>query len=94
MNNEEKVNQAGSIKLPWHAHVIAGWPLAMIAIGGLIGGACGGLAYGVSMSLINKKGISAISYILSAIIGISCIALYFIVIIGLSIAFPQLFNQQ
>jgi len=52
MNEENKTELA---KLPWHAHLISGWPLAMVAIGGLIGGACGGLAYGASMSLIKKK---------------------------------------
>jgi hypothetical protein len=88
MNTAEKTT-----KLPWHSHVISGWPLVMVIIGGLIGGACGGLAYGASMSLIKKKGISATSYILSTVIGIGCVALYFVVIIGLAIAFPNLFNQ-
>lgn len=94
MKEEKKKNKAKSFKLPWHAHAISGWPLAMVAFGGLIGGACGGLAYGVSMSLIKKKGISATSYILATLIGIGCVILYFVAIIGLAVAFPQLFNQQ
>lgn len=89
-----KENKADELKLPWHAHVISGWPLIMVVIGGLVGGACGGLAYGASISLIKKKGVSASSYILSALIGIGCVLFYFVLIMILVIAFPQLFNQQ
>ncbi len=90
MKTEEK---AETIKLPWHSHLISGWPLLLIAVGGLIGGACGGLAYGASVSVIKKKGVSALSYSLSVLIGVGCVFLYFAVVIGLAIAFPDLFGQ-
>lgn len=92
--NKNKESKTDSTKLPWHAHAISAWPLTLVAIGGLIGGACGGLAYGVSISMIKKKGASPTTYILSALIGVGCVALYFLAIIALAIAFPQLFNQE
>ena len=65
----------------------------LVTMGGLIGGACGGLAYGVSMSIIKKMGISAKSYLLSIVVGVGCVGLYFAVVIGLAIAFPQMFGE-
>jgi len=83
-----EVNTADVKKLPWHAHAIAAWPLAMVTLGGLVGGVCGGLAYWISISLINKKGISAATYILSALVGIGSVGLYFVI----AIALAQLLN--
>lgn len=81
-------------KLPSYAHAIAGWPLIMIIIGGALGGLCGGGAYGLSMALLKKKGVTPISCLLSFLIGIAGVGLYFIAIIGLAIAFPGTFGPK
>ncbi|NJK92777.1 MAG: hypothetical protein HC904_13725 [Blastochloris sp.] len=80
-------------KLPLSAHLAAGWPLVLVAMGGAIGGACGGLAYALSAALFKKKGVNTQTYIYAILIGVAGIALYFGVIIGLAIAFPNLFNK-
>lgn len=66
----------------------------MIFIGGALGGLCGGGAYGLSMALLKKKGVTPISCLLSFVIGIAGIGLYFIVVIALATAFPETFSQR
>ena len=92
MNNEPIKEQQQS--LPAYAHAIAGWPLIMIFIGGALGGLCGGGAYGISMALLKKKGVTPLSCFLSLLIGIAGVGLYFIAIIGLTIAFPDMFGPK
>ncbi len=75
------------------AHIAAGWPMALVAVGGLIGGACGGAAYGISISIFKKRGATVSTYIYATLIGIAAVALYFAVIIGLGIAFPEMFKR-
>lgn len=92
MNHEPTEEQPQS--LPSYAHAIAGWPLIMIVIGGALGGLCGGGAYGLSMALLKKKGVTPLSFFLSLLIGIAGVCLYFFAIIGLSIAFPDTFGPK
>lgn len=66
----------------------------MIFVGGALGGLCGGGAYGLSMALLKKKGLTPLSCILSLLIGIAGVGLYFIAIVGLAIAFPQMFAPK
>lgn len=91
--NPESPDSEPKAKLPWPAQLAAGWPLFLVAIGGLIGGACGGLAYGVSISIFKKKGVNTKTYLYSILIGIGGIILYIAVIFALAIAFPGLFRK-
>ncbi len=86
----EPVNQ----KLPSYTHAIAGWPLIMIVIGGAIGGLCGGGAYGVSMALFKKMGVTPLSCFFSVLIGIAGVVLYLVVALGLVVAFPDLLGAS
>jgi hypothetical protein len=91
--NEEPTQEKPK-DLPSYAHAIAGWPLIMIAIGGALGGLCGGGAYGLSMALLKKKGVTPISCLLSFLIGIAGVGLYFVVVVALAIAFPDMFGGK
>ncbi|MCX6855872.1 MAG: hypothetical protein NTV80_13310 [Verrucomicrobia bacterium] len=91
---KEETTQENTPALPPSAHVIAGWPLVMVAVGGAIGGLCGAGAYGLSMALLKKKGVTPLSVFLSFLLGLAGIGLYFVVIIALAIAFPQLFGGK
>jgi hypothetical protein len=42
-------------KVPLSAHVLCGWPLLLVALGGLIGGALGGAAYAVNMGVYQSE---------------------------------------
>ena len=75
--------------LPSYAHAIAGWPLIMIVFGGALGGLCGGGAYGISMAMLKKRGVTPLSCLLSFLIGIAGIGLYFVVVVALALAFPD-----
>ena len=44
-------------KLSFMAHAMCGWPLILVAIGGLIGGALGAAAYAINLA-IYKSGIA------------------------------------
>lgn len=80
--------------IPSYAQVIAGWPLIMIAIGGALGGLCGGGAYGLSMALFKKRGVTPLNCFLSILIGIAGIGLYFGAVVALGIAFPSVFGPK
>jgi len=90
----EKSAKENVLNLPLYAHVIAGWPLLLIFIGGVIGGLCGGGAYGASVALLKKKGVTAVTCLLSFLIGIAGVALYFVVAVALVIAFPDMFSAE
>jgi len=66
----------------------------MIVIGGALGGLCGDGSYGLSMALLKKKGVTPQSCFLSLLIGIAGVGLYFIAIIGLAMAFPDIFSPK
>jgi hypothetical protein len=81
-------------KLPSFAHAIAGWPLIMIFVGGALGGLCGGGAYGLSMALMKKRGVTAGTCLLSLLIGVAGVGLYFGAVVALTVAFPDLFGAK
>jgi aconitase A len=50
MNNESiSTTKEEAKKLSTIVHVMCGWPLALVFIGGAIGGGLGGIAYGINM---------------------------------------------
>lgn len=81
------------VKVPWHAHLVSGWPLVLVAVGGLLGGLCGGAAYAIAITVIRKKGVSVATYIAAVVIGILGIALYFGAIFALVSTFPDMFRK-
>lgn len=61
MNRTEQTVVLTQAKIPFKVHLIAGWPLMLILMGGAIGGAFAGLAYAANvkiyrsdLSIINK----------------------------------------
>ena len=90
MNEKQDSNK----KFPWHTHMVAlGLPLCLMFVGGLLGGACGGLAYATSISLIKKKGASFSTYFLSILIGFAGFLAYFGLLILLATIFPDLLGE-
>jgi hypothetical protein len=81
-------------KLPLYAHALAGWPLILLFLGGAIGGLCGGGAYGLSLMLLKKKGVTPLSCFLSALIGIGSVVLCFVIVAILVLAFPDTFGKS
>ena len=67
-------NQSVKEKVPVGVHVVCGWPLLLVAVGGAIGGGLGGLAYGINMG-IYRSGMPVIAKIaLNVLVGLAAIA--------------------
>ena len=47
--------QTKPAKLPTRAHLLCGWPLALVAVGGAIGGGLGGAAYGINVAIYKSR---------------------------------------
>jgi len=63
--------------LPCIAHVLCGWPLLLIAIGGALGGGLGGAAYGINLS-IYKSNLSVPAKVISILaVGLGAAGLWF-----------------
>lgn len=70
------------------------WPLGLIAVGGLIGGACGGAAFALNARIMRGSMSAPARYGLVVAIGLGAIALYFAIAVALAIAFPNIFAQR
>lgn len=51
----EAVTSEKPAKLPAKVHFMCGWPLALVAIGGVIGGGLGGAAYGINVAIYKSR---------------------------------------
>ena len=60
-------------KLPASAHVMCGWPLLLVAIGGAIGGGLGGAAYGINIAIYKSKLPVAAKILLNLVTGAAAI---------------------
>ena len=90
---DKKNNTEENKKLTWHEHLACGWPLALVGIGGAIGGLCGGAAYAINAKIFGKNLSKSKKYIYSIAVGIGAIAVYFLAIVILAIIFPNLFSE-
>jgi len=67
-------------KLPAYAHILCGWPLLLVAVGGFIGGGLGGLAYGVNVGIYRSKKIPVIAKVfLNLVVGASAVILWLVI---------------
>lgn len=80
----EPAKQEG--KLPPSAHLMSGWPLLLVAIGGLIGGALGGAAYGINVALSKSSLPVAAKVVLNVFVGIAAIGIWLAVAIAIQAA--------
>jgi hypothetical protein len=51
----ENVAQEKQPKLSAKVHLMCGWPLALVVIGGAIGGGLGGAAYGINVAIYKSR---------------------------------------
>jgi len=63
-------------KLPASAHVLCGWPLLLVAIGGAIGGGLGGAAYGINVTIYKSKMPVILKIILNLSMGSAAVAIW------------------
>ena len=89
-NEAKPANEFFLKNLKWHEHLVAGWPLLLLFVGGAIGGACGGAAYALNGKIFNSEIASHLKYVYSVLIGFGAVVLYVVVVAILVSIFPGL----
>jgi hypothetical protein len=79
MNTPPPVPKAPPPKLTWYEHVWIGWPLALVAVGGGIGGACGGAAWGINRVVFLSIRQPVLRYLVTGLISVAAIVIYLVV---------------
>ena len=85
--------ESAAVILQWYEHACCGLPLVLMFVGGALGGACGGLGYGLSSAVFKKAMPTPAKYVLSLLISATAFGLYLGVAIVLAVAFPHLFKH-
>jgi hypothetical protein len=71
--------KSGPGSMPKSAHLLCGWPLAMVLFGGAIGGGLGGAAYGVNVLIYKSRLPLAAKIVLNLFTGLSALGLWVLV---------------
>ncbi len=75
--NEIETELESKQKLTASVHVMCGWPLVLVAIGGAIGGGLGGAAYGINIAIYKSKLPTSAKVILNLAVGLAAIGIWF-----------------
>ncbi len=89
----EQNEPATERKLTILEQVVCAAPIALVAVGGAIGGLCGGLAWAVNQKIMRSDRSAGVRYGLAALTFVGAIALYFAVVTAIALAFPNLFAR-
>ena len=76
----ETLANTEKLALPKYAHILAGWPLFLVLVGGAIGGAIGAIAYVINIQIYKSETLSKLQKILANILcGMSAISLWWFI---------------
>jgi hypothetical protein len=75
----------GNQKLTSKAHLMCGWPLILVIIGGLVGGGLGGLAYGINIKIYKSNLPKTTKVILNIVTGIGAAILWIIIAVAVQL---------
>jgi len=78
--------------MKWYEQFFCALPIALISIGGAVGGLCGGLAFALNISVFSKKLSTAKKYLFTTFITLGAVLSYFIILVILAIVFPDTFG--
>jgi hypothetical protein len=81
-------------KLTFLEHIICMWPFCLVAIGGLLGGLCGGAAWGLNTAIIKSERPAAARYALCVLTGVVAIVAYFALVAAFGALFPDYFAKR
>jgi hypothetical protein len=76
-------------KLSIGAHIMCGWPLLLVAIGGLIGGALGGGAYALNIAIHKSNMPVPVKVVLNIVSGLLAIIIWFVLAVVLNAAIKK-----
>jgi hypothetical protein len=73
-------------KLPIGAHLMCGWPLLLVGIGGAIGGGLGGAAYAINVAIYKSKQPLVAKVILNLVTGFAAIGIWVLTAAAIQLA--------
>ncbi|MDP1737739.1 MAG: hypothetical protein Q8L23_09885 [Caulobacter sp.] len=81
-------------KLNGFEHFVCAWPLALMFVGGAIGGLCGGAAWAANTKIMSSKIAAPLRYLLVLLTGLAAGAAYFAAVVLLGMLFPGVFARS
>lgn len=80
MNTPLPVPETTKPKLLWYQHVWLALPFALVAFGGLIGGACGGAAWAINQKVFQKTEHQVLRYLWTGLISAAAVLVYIVIV--------------
>ena len=74
---DQSLKTAPKEKMPVIGHILCGWPLLLVAIGGAIGGGLGGAAYAINAGIYKTQLPIPAKIVLNIITGSAAIGIWF-----------------
>ncbi|MFK7284053.1 hypothetical protein [Acinetobacter baumannii] len=78
METTNKLDNQAERNLPVRAHLLCGWPLVLMLVGGAIGGALGASAYGINVKIYKSNLSNIAKVLLNLLTGLTAIILMLI----------------
>lgn len=75
-----KPDAAKKEKLPPLVHVVCGWPLILVAVGGAIGGGLGGVAYGLAITFYKRTRSLPQTLAVSVVLGAAAVLGWYLIV--------------
>ena len=85
-NQESRSPASNNAKLSVGAHVVSGWPLLLVPIGGAIGGGLGGAAYAINISIYRSKLSAPAKVALNIGVGLAAIGIWLLAAIAIQVS--------
>ena len=76
--NSKDQNLPSAKPLGAKVHIMCGWPLILVLVGGLIGGGLGGAAYVINLKIYKSGLQTPIKIVLNLVVGISAALLWLV----------------
>jgi len=73
-------------KLPAVGHVVCGWPLLLVAVGGAIGGGLGGAAYAINVATYKSTLPVPLKAVLIFVTGIAAFVIWFAIALAIELS--------
>ena len=81
-------------KLTVVEQIVCALPIGLVAVGGAIGGAFGGLGWYLNQKIMRSNRSAPVRYALAVLTLVGAVAVYFASVVVLAMLFPNLFGQR
>ena len=77
VHTDQSAKTATKEKIPVIGHILCGWPLLLVTIGGAIGGGLGGAAYAINVGIYKTNLPIPAKVVLNIIVGSAAIVIWY-----------------